>query len=139
MIERVVYVSRAAPGIGAREVYDIIRRALNRNGQLGLTGALLFADGTFAQVLEGEGWRVRERLARIMADPRHLDIDVRLQAAVAARAFPQDWMALRLSEDLDPELLQRWGYVAGLPAACFDGPRVLQFVQACCGATLAGV
>ncbi len=135
MIERIVYVSRAAAGIGPREAFDIVRTAHNRNRRLGLTGGLLLLDGWFVQVLEGEPHHVRERLARIAADPRHEALDVRLRSSHAERAFPSEWMALRLPEEIDPAVLARFGYVAGLPATRFDGERLLALVQACCEAT----
>ena len=49
-------------------VYDNIRVAHNRNSECNLTGALLFLDGYFVQVLEGEPLRVQERFAIIAAD-----------------------------------------------------------------------
>lgn len=134
MIERLIYVSRAAPGLDARAVFDIARRAHNRNSRLLLTGALLHLDGHFLQVLEGDPRRVRERFERIAADPRHADVQLRLHAAVPARAFPDDWMALRTADELDAALLQRHGHVAGWPADRFDAARLLALLQDCCAA-----
>ena len=50
MHDRLVYVSRAALGIGAGEAYDNIRVSHNRNSRYGLTGALILFDGHFLQV-----------------------------------------------------------------------------------------
>lgn len=132
MFERVVYVSRAAPGVSARDCYDIIRTAHNRNSRFGLTGALLSLDGHFVQVLEGDRHAVRERFQRIAADPRHTAVDLRQSLSCDTRLFPQDWMALRSDAEIDPEVLSRFGYLPGLPAAHFDGERIAAFVQACC-------
>lgn len=132
MFERLVYVSRAAPGIGARDCYDIIRQAHNRNSRDGLTGALLFLDGHFVQVLEGNRHRVRERFQVIAADPRHTAVDLRQSVATDLPLFPGDWMALRSEAEIDPAVKARFGYQPGLPAAQFDGDRVVAFVQACC-------
>ncbi len=133
MFERIAYVSRAAPGVGPREVYDIIRAAHNRNGALGLTGALVVLDGHFLQVLEGEPFRVDACFGRIAADPRHLALEVRARRRCEQRLFPGEWMALREQAQIEPGLLAAWGYEAGLPAARFDGDRLEAFVQACCG------
>jgi hypothetical protein len=133
MFERIAYVSRAAGGIGTREVYDIIRRAHNRNGAAGLTGALLFLDGCFVQVLEGERFRLDDCLARIAADARHHGLELRLRASTEQRLFEHDWMALRLPEQVPEGVLAAFDYAPGLPAARFDGARTVAFVRACCG------
>ena len=131
MFERVIYVSRAAEGVGMVDAYDIIRVAHNRNSSFGLTGALVFADGWFAQVLEGEPFHVRERYARIAADPRHHDVDLRQQTPIAELTFPGEWMALRNDDDLGDDLRQEWNYAPGFPADGFDGERLHQFMLAC--------
>ena len=131
MIERIVYVSRAAPGVGARDVYDIVRVAHNRNSRLGLTGALLLLDGHFLQVLEGDGYRLRERFAVIAADPRHLEVSVRQSVAIRAMSFADEWMALREgSVGLKP-VLRTFDYAPGFPPDRFDGDRLVAFALAC--------
>jgi len=132
MFERLVYVSRAAPGITARDCYDIIRVAHNRNSQYSLTGALLFLDGHFIQVLEGDRFRMRERFRVIAADRRHTDVDLRATVACDALLFAGEWMALRGDAEIDPAVKARFGYRPGLPADAFSGDRIVDFVQACC-------
>jgi hypothetical protein len=138
MIERIVYVSRSAPGIGPREAYDIVRVSHNRNSQRLLTGALIFLDGHFLQVLEGEGYHVRERLAVIAADTRHTGLVVRQSLAAPQRAFAGDWMALREGDGIDPATLQALGYAPGFPDERIDGDRLLAFAKACCRAHVQG-
>jgi Sensors of blue-light using FAD len=131
MLERVVYVSRAAAGIGMTDAYDIIRVAHNRNSSFGLTGALLFSDGWFVQVLEGESFCVRERYARIASDPRHEQVDLRQQITIEEPAFPGEWMALKSGSDVDGALKVEFGYEPGFPAERFDGERLHAFMLAC--------
>ncbi|MDO8376687.1 MAG: BLUF domain-containing protein [Aquabacterium sp.] len=132
MFERLVYVSRAAPGITARDCYDIIRVAHNRNSQFGLTGALLFLDGYFIQVLEGDCFRMRERFQVIAADRRHTDVDLRQTVLCEELLFTGEWMALRSDAEVDPAVKARFGYRPGLPADAFSGEQIVAFVQACC-------
>lgn len=132
MFERLVYVSRAAPGFTARDCYDIIRVAHNRNSQFGLTGALLFMDGHFVQVLEGNGLRMRERFQVIAADPRHVEVDLRQSVPSESLLFAGDWMALRSGDQIDPAVKARFNYQPGLPAARFSGEQIVDFVRACC-------
>jgi hypothetical protein len=132
MFERLVFVSRAAPGTTARDCYDIIRVAHNRNSQFGLTGALLFLDGCFIQVLEGDRFHMRERYRRIAADPRHTDVDLRQIGPSERLLFADDWMALRSGDEIDPAVKARFGYQPGLPSQRFSGDAIVEFVQACC-------
>ncbi|WP_119353276.1 BLUF domain-containing protein [Azohydromonas sediminis] len=130
MFERLAYVSRAAPGVGARDAYDIVRTAHNRNSQLGLTGALVFVDGHFVQVLEGDAFHLRQRFAVIAADPRHTDVQVREHVAIDERLFPDEWMALRHGDEVPEAVRRAFADAAGphhWPAA-----RLLAYVRAAC-------
>jgi hypothetical protein len=135
MFERLIYVSEAAPGVGARDAYDIIRIAHNRNSQAGLTGALVFIDGHFVQVLEGDSFHLRQRFARIAADPRHVNVQLREWVAIVDRMFPRDWMALRQGEGVALEVQRSFGYKPGFPPGTFPPQRLAAFVRACCDAS----
>ena len=134
MFERLIYVSQARADLGSHDVYDIIRSAHNRNSRFGLTGGLVFLDGHFVQLIEGEPFRLRERFAVIAADPRHLNVEVRHSASVTDRLFPDDWMALRLHGEIDAGVLKQFDYQPGLPATAFDAQRLQDFLCACCSA-----
>jgi hypothetical protein len=132
MHERLVYVSRAALGIVAREAYDIIRVSHNRNSRYGLTGALILVDGHFLQVLEGNAIRVRERYARIATDPRHTDVELRQSTGVEQLSFGSDWMAMRHDNEITHATREAHRYAPGFPADRFDGDRLVAFAVACC-------
>jgi hypothetical protein len=138
MHERIVYVSQVAPGIGARDAYDIIRVAHNRNSRFGLTGALILVDGHFLQVLEGDGFRLRERYARIATDPRHTGVELRQSRSIQELSFVGEWMALRHDGEVDQATRDAHGYVPGFPVDRFDGERLVAFALACCGSHLGG-
>lgn len=132
MNERIVYVSRAAPGIVERDAYDIIRVSHNRNSRFGLTGALILLDGYFLQVLEGDAHRLRERYQRIVADPRHSHIVKRQAITTSRRCFPTEWMALRHGDAVSEATRRAFDYAPGYPQARFDGERLVAFALACC-------
>ena len=138
MRERLVYVSCAAPGIGAREAYDIIRVSHNRNSRHGLTGALILIDNHFLQVLEGDGFRVRERYARIATDPRHTQVQLRQSAVIQQLSFADDWMALRHDDEIAQATRDAHAYAPGFPSDRFDGDRLVAFALACCRAHFVG-
>lgn len=132
MIERLAYVSRAADGLATAAIYDLIRTSVNRNSRCGLTGGLVALDGHFLQVLEGDPHHLDRRYRSIAADPRHHGIELRLRESARERLFPDQWMALRLPEQVPAALRASFGYLPGLPAAQFSGARVVEFVHACC-------
>jgi Sensors of blue-light using FAD len=131
MYEQLVYVSRAMPEMAEHGLYDIIRVAHNRNSKFGLTGALIFVDGYFLQVLEGDHHDLHARLQIIQADPRHTDVSVRHLIPVNQRTFPEEWMALRHGNAVSDEIKRQFAYTAGFPAAQFDGETLVRFALAC--------
>jgi Sensors of blue-light using FAD len=131
-LERLVYVSRAAPCLCTAEVYAIIRCAHAGNGATGVTGALVFLDGWFAQVLEGPAAVLDARFAQIRRDPRHEALQIRQRERVHARAFAGQPMALRTKACLDSGVLSSFGYRAGFPVTEFPADVLVEFiVQAC--------
>lgn len=88
---QLVYCSRATPVVDDDAVHRIIRSARRRNPEQGITGLLVFGSGIFFQWLEGPRDNVTALMARLQADPRHVDI-VTLDTTeeVRERLFP-DW------------------------------------------------
>jgi hypothetical protein len=58
------------------ELMNILEASRSRNAEAGVTGALMFNEQRFVQVLEGRQDAVEETFARIMRDPRHTAITV---------------------------------------------------------------
>jgi hypothetical protein len=82
-----IYVSAASQSMGEDELASLLSHARENNGRLGLTGMLLFSEGSFFQVLEGEVETVERLYVRIAADPRHRQVTKVLQEPIAERAF----------------------------------------------------
>lgn len=77
----------------AAAVAEILTISQRNNSKVGVTGALLFNSGCFAQVLEGPQKAVETTFERIQRDPRHSDVSVLQCEAVEARGFPNWSMA----------------------------------------------
>ncbi|OUD09272.1 hypothetical protein BVC71_11285 [Marivivens niveibacter] len=73
-IVRLIYVSIANADLNADDVVHILDNAKRRNEVNGLTGMLLFDEGQFWQVLEGEALFVQRTYERICLDKRHTNI-----------------------------------------------------------------
>lgn len=80
------------------QVMEILTTAWRKNRQRELTGALLFADGCFAQVLEGPREAVEETFEAIECDPRHSDVTILHFHPVEERSFP-GWSMAFAGED----------------------------------------
>jgi hypothetical protein len=58
------------------EMTKLLEVARSRNAKLGVTGALVFNEGLFAQILEGDEPAVQEIFKSIQNDRRHTQIEV---------------------------------------------------------------
>lgn len=68
-------------------IEDILAASRVRNSMADVTGALLFNEGRFAQVLEGPEGKVREIYASIERDPRHTEVTILSLQHGKARRF----------------------------------------------------
>ena len=87
---RLVYYSRnRLPGaaMDAGVIESILETSRVNNSRVGVTGALMFNSGCFAQVLEGPREAVEAVFERIQQDERHGDVSLLAFGPVADRAF----------------------------------------------------
>ncbi len=99
-----IYVSSATVPFPETDLLALLERSRRNNVGVGITGLLLFRDGNFMQVLEGEEPAVRETHARILQDDRHRGAITLVKEAIAERTFA-DWsMGFR---NLDSEDLRK--------------------------------
>ncbi len=88
------YFSRNAIDGTAEEMQSAIAKILasarRNNARQGVTGALLFSDGCFAQVLEGAREDVESVFETIQCDLRHSDVTIMHLHEVEERSFG-DW------------------------------------------------
>jgi len=82
-----IYASCARAPFDAPALAELLHRARLRNAELGLTGMLLHASGSFFQVLEGEPDVVDTLYERIERDPRHTRVTRIIREPIAQRHF----------------------------------------------------
>jgi hypothetical protein len=93
---QLIYISSARTTPVSRETLDDIMSASSRNNARdGITGMLLYAEGTFMQVLEGEAAAVEATHHRIERDARHAGIFVLEHGPISERSFAQWSMGFR--------------------------------------------
>ncbi|HQU70674.1 MAG TPA: BLUF domain-containing protein [Calditrichia bacterium] len=103
MMIQLVYVSSAKKLLSEEELLTLLEQSRANNEKSGVTGMLLYQDGNFMQVLEGEEAVVKEINAKISADPRHYQVITLLQRNIKKREFPEWSMGFRNLSDLNPE------------------------------------
>lgn len=87
---RLLYISSGVRLFGDEELAELLAVARRNNAPLGISGMLLYLDGNFLQVLEGNESDVRRLFATIASDVRHRGLIVLLSQPIETRAFP-DW------------------------------------------------
>lgn len=71
-----VYLSRATAAFDAADLPAIVEVSQRNNRRDHVTGMLLFKEGRFLQILEGDEAKVKAIASRIEADDRHTDVTV---------------------------------------------------------------
>jgi Sensors of blue-light using FAD len=105
---RLVYCSAAKVPFSKSELLDLLSKARDKNQRLGITGMLLFKDGDFLQLLEGEREAVKLLFEQIEADPRHSGTLVIEEEESPERVF-KDW-SMGFRDLSDPEVRKLPGY-----------------------------
>ena len=75
------------------EIQSILAKSRENNGRAGITGALLYNAGNFAQILEGPLEAIGRTFEVIQRDPRHSEVTVIHSGPVETRHFPEWSMA----------------------------------------------
>ena len=96
------YVSSAIEPFSTRELRELLEISNLNNRLREVTGMLLYKDGNFMQVLEGEKRTVLAVHAMIARDARHRGLTTLVQAETPGRQFPAWSMGFRdLGADID--------------------------------------
>jgi len=107
---RLVYSSEAAADLTPAELEGMLAESRLRNKAHGISGVLVFVDGAFLQVLEGERNDVLDLMGRIERDPRHRSVKVFYEQDIDERAFPT-WSMAYLSPNAED--VARWAELEG--------------------------
>jgi len=84
------------------DLVSLLRQARARNDRHRITGMLLYKDGHFMQVLEGEEASVEKVFADILKDRRHKSVDKLRSEYIQYRNFPDWTMGFANVDNLDP-------------------------------------
>jgi hypothetical protein len=89
-MNQVVYSSAAVVPFSEPQLKELLARARTNNERQSVTGMLLYHEGSFLQVLEGEASALESLFTAIGADKRHHRVVALLRREVDERHFG-DW------------------------------------------------
>ena len=115
-----IYTSSASHLMNDLELRELLDHCRVLNMQDGITGMLLYKDGSFMQALEGDDENVARTFERIQKDTRHIDVTLLREREIEERNFGNWSMGFKSvdTSDLqrDPSFSQLSGEVFSSPA-----------------------
>lgn len=109
-MHHIIYLSWATTPFSDQQLHELLQQARQHNTQCGITGIMLYGNGYFMQVLEGEQATVHALYERIKQDGRHRDVTAYADKAITQRAFGEWAMAFHHASP--QQLAQVAGYLA---------------------------
>jgi hypothetical protein len=97
---QVVYSSAAVEPFSEAQLTELLARARRSNARLGVTGMLLYHEGSFLQVVEGDGDVPEALFQSISKDKRHHRIVPLLRRQVEGRHFEKWTMGFAVAKNL---------------------------------------
>jgi len=92
------YLSTANRDINQDEVAELLDLTEVRNNNAGVNGLLIYSDGNFFEVIEGEETKIKELFENIKEDPRHRNIMIVFEKKIDKPLF-EDKEANFISEN----------------------------------------
>ena len=89
-VYQLTYRSKAIQEITPNNIYEIVKVANEFNPSLAITGCLIFYNGYFIQILEGEQVAVEELYNKIKKDKRHTFTNILSKGWAPKRIF-ENW------------------------------------------------
>ena len=90
-MQRIIYLSSATQLLSDDELEYLLKNSKIKNKKYNISGLLLYIDGDFLQVIEGEKQDVLNLFELIKNDPRNRSIICVFNESVDKRQFP-DWL-----------------------------------------------
>ena len=94
------YLSKAVDVFSDHDLDQLLTNFRRNNAAASVTGALLYHNGYFMQLIEGQLDAINAIYDRIQADPRHEVLSVLFEDEISARFFPDWTMGYRAAEDM---------------------------------------
>lgn len=94
-MHHIIYGSRAVKPLSDGDLLTLLLQARSHNMLHDISGALVYSQGQFMQVLEGEAAMLATLYERLLRDPRHTQLVKYADKAIAERSFGEWSMAFQ--------------------------------------------
>ena len=105
-----LYISTAVKPMNYDDFSALLQQCRDSNNKRGITGMLLYQNGTFMQMIEGEKQVVLDLYDKILKDDRHTGVHTVLTGDIKARNF-EDWSMGFFNMDKAGEFPQYSDYI----------------------------
>jgi len=89
-MKRIIYLSTATKLMSDLQLNNLLETARKQNFSKNITGLLIYMDGNFLQIIEGDDLEVNNLFNKISFDKRHKNIICVNDEIIEKRQFP-DW------------------------------------------------
>ena len=86
----ILYKSIGNPDFDSARIFKMLLKAKKYNREKKISGCIIFFNGTFLQLLEGDEEEVKALFDRIKSDERHHDVEIIIQKTGIGRLW-EDW------------------------------------------------
>lgn len=129
MTLQAIYISAAAQSFSQEELAELLEKSRKANAAKGISGMLVYHQGSFLQILEGPAHVVEDLLKTIAGDPRHKNMRVLFKDLVEDAEY-EDWSMGYVDPTGAARILEGFiGYGGRLNALVSDGTRAKKVVQ----------
>ncbi|MEI7530870.1 MAG: BLUF domain-containing protein [Betaproteobacteria bacterium] len=127
-----VYVSQAIKPYLPTELSSLLSEYRINNQRMGITGMLLYKDGKFMQVLEGNESAVRELYRRIQTNPSHHQIELLFEGDQPKQQFKEWSMAFYNLDESSVNSIEGYSDYLNVSLSdelwLIDQPRLIKFI-----------
>ena len=129
MLSRLIYHSENRLGLTDGRTKDILNSIMDvaqrRNEQANITGALIFDQNWFMQLLEGDRESISATLRRIIVDERHGNLTIMDVRPIDERLFANWWMGVAAIQGASEKLLMSHGVGPGFDPRKMTGDQAV--------------
>lgn len=98
---QISYISSATQPLSTDQLLGLLEQCLTNNAGTGVTGMMLYGNGTFLQTLEGDENIVESLYEKIQNDPRHTNIKALHRRTIERRQYSEWTMGFKRVSDKD--------------------------------------
>jgi hypothetical protein len=127
---QVVYISHATVTWSKNELNELVEVSRRNNKKYGITGALLYLENAFIQVIEGEDVAISQLLDKLYADARHRNVRIVSDNIAQVRYFQHWSMGIVKAAEVDrPQVLEELRLASTTKGGSADSSNIMPVSQ----------